>query len=351
MRLWTPETVDAAQDLASLPDRAAVVMIFPREGKPYLGRTVRLQRRLLRLLSLRQVASRIEYRLTASGLEASLVFYDAARAHFPQDYRHWMKLRMPPYVKIQLANPFPRSYVTGRLGGSSGLLYGPFRTRALAEQFESQFLNLFQIRRCQENLSPSPDHPGCIYGEMNMCLRPCQQVVGAEEYRSEVNRVVEFLSSGGRSLVDTLVKARERSSEEMDFEEAARLHKLVEKVQGVLKLPGDLACDIDHLCGVAVTRSVTAGSVELWFVLQGCWLDPVRFSVEASGRTVSLDQRLRELVSSLHPVKLPSRERQEHLALLARWYYSTTRDGDWLAFPSLEEVPYRKLVRAISRQA
>jgi ABC-type lipoprotein release transport system permease subunit len=52
-------------------------------------------------------------------------------------------------------------------------------------QFQSQFLDLFQMRRCEENLAPSPSHPGCVYGEMNMCLRPCQQAVTPEEYASE----------------------------------------------------------------------------------------------------------------------------------------------------------------------
>ncbi len=204
------------------------------------------------------------------------------------------------------------------------------------------------MRRCREDLAPAPDHPGCIYGEMNMCLRPCQQVVGPEEYSTEVGRAVEFLSSGGHSLLDTAVRARDRLSAEMDFEEAARLHKQVEKVQHVLGLRDELVCDIDRLHGVAVTRSVAPGSVELWFVLRGCWQPPNRFLVEAAGsKTVSLDQRLHEIVTALHPGPVSARERQEHLALLARWYYSSYRDGEWIPFATLDDVPYRKLVRAL----
>jgi len=126
----------------------------------------------------------------------------------------------------------------------------------------------------------------------------------------------------------------------------------VEKIQQVLRLRDDLVCDIDRLYGVAVTRSVAEGSVELWFVFQGCWLAPVRFRVGASGeRSVSLDQRLRELAAALAAPKLAARERQDHLALLARWYYSTCRDGEWLPFAAPADIPYRKLVRAISRVA
>src|SRR5207244_6958620 len=61
-------------------------------------------------------------------------------------------------------------------------------------------LDLFQLRRCEDNLAPSPEHPGCIYGEMNKCLRPCQQVVSIEEYRGEAHRVEEFIRTDGASL-------------------------------------------------------------------------------------------------------------------------------------------------------
>lgn len=367
MSLWTPEVIHVPDGgsgidplLEAVPARPAVFAIWPREGSPYLARTALLRRRLLRLLreraapsrllNLRSVAARIEFRLTASWLETNLVFHEAARRYFPDSYLKLMKLRMPPYVKIVLSNPFPRSHVTTRLGGSHALYYGPFRTRTSTEEFESQFLDLFQFRRCQEDLEPSPSHPGCIYGEMNMCLRPCQQVVSVEEYRSETERVTEFLSTGGRSLLDAAVHARDQLSGELDFEEAARQHKRVEKIQQVLKLRDELVRDIDRLNGVAVTPSVEPECVELWFVLAGCWQPPYRFGFEITGgRTVSMDHRLREIADSLQPRKVTRGERQEHLALLARWFYSSAHDGEWLPFDDIQTLPYRRVVNAISR--
>jgi excinuclease UvrABC nuclease subunit len=367
--LWTPETIDVGNDLAGLdsriessPDRAAVFAIWPREGSPYLARTALLRRRLKRLLSerarpsrllnLRPVVSRVEFRLTGSWLETSLVFHEAARRLFPDTYPRLVKLRMPPFIKIILSNRFPRSQVTSRIGGAKALYYGPFRTRASAELFESRYLDLFQMRRCPEDLEPSPGHPGCIYGEMNMCLRPCQQAVGDEEYGSEVGRVTEFLSSDGRSLLETVSRLRDRLSEEMDFEEASRQHKRFEKIEETLKLRDELARDLGRLCGVAVTASVEPACVELWFLLRGCWQPPRRFGfVVADGKAVSLDRRLREIVSALEERRAGLRERQEHIALLARWYYATGREGEWIGFDRLEAVPYRRVVNAITRVA
>jgi len=364
MLLPAPETIRLPDDAAleALPNRPAVFLIRAGEGAGYLARTTLLRRRLLRLLrertgpsrllNLRAVAVTVDYWLAGSQLGSSLVYYEAARRHFPETYLKLLKLRMPPYVKIILSNAFPRSQLTTRLATAPALYYGPFRNRSAAEAFQGEFLGLFQMRRCEADLTPSPDFPGCIYGEMNMCLRPCQQVVGPEEYASEIARVTGFLSTGGRSLLTTIAAARDRSSEELNFEEAARQHKLFEKVQQVLKLRDELACDIDRLNGVAVTRSIAPNSVEIWRVLAGCWHPPQRLSFEVvEGKPASLDHKLRDIMAVAQNTGRNARaaERQEHLALLARWFYSTWREGEWIPFEDPANPPYRKLVHAVSR--
>jgi excinuclease UvrABC nuclease subunit len=345
--------------IAEAPNSPAVFLIWPRDGEPYLAKTALLRRRLLRLLkerekpsrllNLRESVMRVECWITASALESSLCLYELARLHFPKTYLELLRLRFPPYVKIVLDNPFPRSRVTTRIGRAPAYYYGPFRSRATAEEFEARCCDLFQMRRCHEDLQPSPEHPGCIYGEMGMCLRPCQQVVGVAEYGHEVDRVVQFLATGGRSLAGPVESAREQLSQEMNFEEAARQHKRLEKIEGVLRLKDELVTGIDHLNGVAVTTSMDPAAVQLWFVYRGFWQAPLRFSVAES--SVSLDRRLSEMVAAIEWKTLDSRQRQEHLALLSRWYYSSWREGEWLAFDAPEKVPFRRLVRMISRVA
>jgi excinuclease ABC subunit C len=353
------ENLDAS--VGEVPSADAVFVVWAGHRSAYLAKTSMLRRRLMRIfkapdsnpgatprrsLNLREVATRVEYWPTASRFESLLLHYALARRYFPDDYLRMIKLRMPAYVKLILANEFPRTQVSTRLSASRAVHYGPFQSRAAAELFEDQFLDLFQIRRCQENLEPSPHHPGCIYGEMNRCLRPCQQVVSREEYLSEAARVEEFLTGNGAAMIGVASAARDRLSGEMNFEEAARQHKRLERIQAVLALRGDLVCEVDRLYGVAIAPGLLPDCVNLWFVCQGAWQAPVRFPLTSF---VSLDQRLRELVGSIQPVTLPLVEKQEHLALLARWHYSSWSDGEWIGFPALNQAPYRKLVRAISR--
>ena len=341
-----PATEEA---LARIPQTPGVFVLHAGSESRYLAKTNFLCRRILRaihMFRLGDVLTSVEYWPTASRFESSLLHYELARRLFPENYEKIARLARPAYLKVILSNRFPRTQVSTRLS-SRALHVGPFRTRADAEIFEKAMLELFQIRRCQEDLAPHPEHPGCIYGEMNMCLRPCQTLVSVEEYGAETGRVVEFLRTRGKSLLSSTTAARDRFSEEMNFEEAARQHRVLERINEVVSMRGALAADIDRLYGVAVLPSLAERSVLLQFLWQGAWLPARVFELDRDSG--SLDHRLRDIVESLHPVPLTLLQRQEHLALLSRWFYSSEREGEWLGYDDPANPPWRKIVRALSR--
>ena len=93
--------------------------------------------------------------------------------------------------------------------------YGPFPSRAAAERYCDAVLDLFKLRRCWEELVPSPEHPGCIYGEIGKCLRPCQRAQepeGAAEYSAEAAAVRRFFDTHGESMVVAIGLEREEAS-------------------------------------------------------------------------------------------------------------------------------------------
>src|ERR1700674_3898908 len=239
----------AEEILGALPPRPAVVLVEPRAelagARPLLLRTADLRRRLRLLLgppdpaakriNLREYAEAVRFRLTGSAFEQALVHWQHARFLWPGDYRQRMRLRPPPMVKLNLANAYPRAYVTRRIG-AAGVYFGPFATRRSAEAFLEPFLDLFRIRRCQIKIRRDPDFPGCIYSEMKMCLAPCFAGCSAEEYAAEVGRVLDFLRSRGGSLSGELTREREKSSAQTDFERAALAHRRLEKADALLRL-------------------------------------------------------------------------------------------------------------------
>lgn len=348
-------------DLSSVPDAPAVFVIHLREGEPYVSRTRLLRRRLRRLLTtariagralrLGELASAVQYELTPSNLAALLRHHELLNLLAPEDAARRLRLRPPVFLKVLLSNPWPRTAVSTRLSRGSSYCFGPFANKTAAARFEQEVLDLFQLRRCLEDLAPSPDHPGCIYGEMAMCLRPCQEAVSGEEYSAETARLVRFLETRGRSLLDSAAAARDRASEELDFEQARRWHERWLRIRGAASLCGDLAAPLSRLSGAAVLPSPSPGVVHIAVMLSGAWLPLCTFSVAASGAAVSLDARLRSLFASLEPPRAPLALRSAHIALLAQWYFGALRDAEWRSFSSLDDIPYRALVRDISRTA
>jgi excinuclease UvrABC nuclease subunit len=278
--------------------------------------------------------------------------YELARRHFPGEYLDYLHLRSPPYLKILIGNEFPRCQVTTHLGRQRSLYYGPFRNRASAEFFENEFLDLFQVRRCQEDLAPSPSHPGCIYGEMGKCLRPCQEAVSKDEYAGEVQRVVEFLRTGGASLLENVISSRDRLSADMEFEQAARQHKRAEKIEEMMRTRDAMARDVEQLHAIVVAPSCRTGAADIAFVRAGHWHGLYELTFElGEGKPLPLDRRLREMIEAQAWTVSTGRERQERLAILARWFYSGWCDGEMFLFDAWDRVPFRKVVNAISRAA
>lgn len=359
-----PRSPEAAEVVASLPESRGVYLFSIPGNAPHLGWSLNLRRRLTRLLFPSYTVSesglsRYFQKITAvecwpagSRLEASLLIYQITRAHFPDDYLKRLRLRLPWFLALDGIDAFPRVEVINRPGRRHTSAYGPFFNRDLAQRYEQELLGLFQIRRCTETLAPSPEHPGCIYGEMNQCLRPCQCAVSKDEYANEVMRLAEFLATNGKTTAAGLATARERASAEMDFENAAQLHKRFEKVSATAASRDAVIAPLDRFNGVALTRGVSEHECRLWPMLGGYWQSPLilHFSTMEPGAR-SLDQELREkLAVSLTPAAaVRSGNRLEHLALFSRWYYSTWRDGHWFAFSKPEDLQYRRLVREISK--
>ena len=92
-------------------------------------------------------------------------------------------------------------------------------------------LNLFELRRCVEELHPDPTFPGCVYSEMKKCMAPCFKGCTDERYAQEADAVHAFLATRGQSLIADLSKQRDVASTELDFEKAAELHARLTKAE------------------------------------------------------------------------------------------------------------------------
>ena len=334
------------------------------QSEPYVSKTANLRRRLQRLLgapaehskrlSLRDRVRWIEYTSTGSDFESGFLLYRLLRSTFPKTYGNRLRLRFAPLVKLHLENEFPRASVTTRLGRLNGrnIYYGPFPSRTAAEKFASDSLDFFKMRRCVDDLHPDPKFPGCIYSEMKMCLAPCFKGCTDDEYRAEVSRVQAYFDSGGESLVREISAQRDAASTNLEFETAAGLHARLDKLKPVLSQLPEIVHRIDRLACVLVQRSAGPESVNFFRVDAGRISGPVTFSIQSVEHTKSqsMESRLQEALASFPPTTTSTAlETMEHLVLLKRWYYRSSRAGEIFFEDEKGALPMRRVVRGIAR--
>lgn len=355
--------LDENSQLEAIPPSPAVFALFldapdAPKAPPYLGRTADLRRRLRRLLgprsslskllNLRELTRKIEYQPVGSALEAQWLLYRLNKLHYPSTYRQRLRLRSPALLKVNLRNRFPRCYPTRRLSADGSLYYGPFPSRLAAERFASEFLDLFNIRRCVEDLNPHPSHPGCIYSQMRMCLAPCFKGCSDNEYQEEVERVIEFLATEGKSLERSVKAERDEASEKLDFERAAQLHRKIKKIHDALALKPEPVRNLKDLHAVLVLPGSQHMSVSFFLMRSGKLLGPASMDLgENVSSPLSLDERFRLLFDELlHEAnEFPRETSWEHLSLFARWYYSSFRQGEVIMLSSPSQIPHARLIR------
>jgi len=361
---FTPER--DAEIFAAVLAAPAVFLLRADEpqSEPYVAKTANLRRRLIRLLGATEERSRrlnlrhrvrwIEFTPTGSDFESGCVLYQVLRNTFPKTYSRRLRLRFAPLVKMHMENAYPRASVTVRIGRDHSNYYGPFPSRAAAEKFMNDSLDFFKMRRCVDDLNPDPAFPGCIYSEMKMCLAPCFRGCSDQEYAAEVNRVRSFLDSQGDSLVREISAEREQASAELRFEDAAALHARLEKLKPVLAQLPEIVHRLDRLNGITIQRSAESDAVSLFRINGGLVSGPIKFSIQQElvpgGKTPSMEARLAHVLEENPPqASGSSQQLMEHLAMLKRWYFRSSRGGEIFFADAKGELPWRRIVRGVAR--
>jgi excinuclease UvrABC nuclease subunit len=413
----------ASEILREVPAAQGVVCLRGHDeaAQPYLTRAADMRRRLRRLLdapeavdeagrpvlskrlNLRERVRWIEWTRTGSEFESTVVLYCAARANFgPEEARKRLRLHAPFALRIAASHEHPRVYVTNRITKRSlQEMYGSFASRAAAERYCEAVLELFKLRRCWEDLEVSPEHPGCAYGEMKMCMAPCKGACTAEEYAAEAAQVRAFLETNGESMLAELAAKREAASEAMDFEGAAAVHKQWEKVKAATGLADEIVGPLTELRALVVQAAAPTAeesardTANVFAFEQGRIVGPERLStlgvravreqtavgsslfaqplmiaavpleepaapqaVTESNATLSPEERTRAVIERLDERVREAgepqvEERCDYLALLRRWYYRPEKQrAGAILFPNPDGAwPVRRLLNAAAREA
>lgn len=159
-------------------------------------------------------------------LEARLI-----RRHAPRYNRRGKSWRRTAYVKLDLAEAWPRLKIVRQAVGEGSFL-GPMPNRQ-ARMVKEALEEAFPIRRCTDRMAASTRFAPCALADLGRCVAPCDGRVTAERYEGLVRSLRHALSTPG-GLLAALEGRMSSLAEDERFEEAALVRDRLRALVGAL---------------------------------------------------------------------------------------------------------------------
>ncbi len=240
--------MDLYEKIRNLPAQPGVYLYKNAEGEViYVGKAKNLRSRVRSYLleaaqanaktgSLMREAAGLDYILVANEHEALALENNLIKQRKPRFNILLRDDKTYPYVKLTLADRYPKVFVTRRLRKDGSAYYGPYFPGNLAYRVAELIHRSFLLPSCKVDLSRY--HPrACLQYYMHRCLGPCVEgLTTPEAYKDAVRDAQLFLEGRHAELERTLTARMMAAADAEQFEAAARLrdqlstvHQLEEK--------------------------------------------------------------------------------------------------------------------------
>ncbi len=240
--------MDLHEKIRILPTQPGVYLYKNAEGEViYVGKANNLRSRVRSYLleasqanaktgSLMREAVDIDYILVANEHEALALENNLIKQRKPRFNILLRDDKTYPYVKLTLADRFPKVFVTRRLRKDGSAYYGPYFPGNLAYRVVELIHRSFLLPSCKVDLSRYHAR-ACLQYYIHRCLGPCvQELTTPEIYKQAVRDAQLFLEGRHAELERSITSRMMAAAATEQYEAAARLrdqlstvHQLQEK--------------------------------------------------------------------------------------------------------------------------
>src|ERR1700723_4331909 len=231
--------MDLLAKIRSIPTEPGVYLYKNAEGEViYVGKARNLRSRVASYFhegrwedaktgTLVREAVDVEYIVVANNKEALALENNLIKQRKPRFNILLRDDKTYPYVKLALADRYPKVFVTRRLRKDGSAYYGPFFPGNLAYRVAELIHRSFLLPSCKVDLSRY--HPrACLQYSIHRCLRPCVEgLTTPQEYREAVRDAQLFLEGRQQELGRSLEQRMEAAAASEQFELAARYRDLL----------------------------------------------------------------------------------------------------------------------------
>jgi DNA polymerase III subunit epsilon len=216
---------------SGLPREPGVYLFRDRGGRVlYVGKATNLRSRVRSYFSgdtrrkvpqlLREVQA-IDHEICSSTLEAAVREVRLIHQHQPRFNRQAKDWSRYTYLKLTLAEPFPRLSVVRTVGNDGALYLGPLASTRQARRVAEAIETAVPLRRCTANPGRNPRSGPCAPAQLGVAACPCAGTISRAEYRAVVDHAVLGIRHRPELLLEPLERRMRALADDERFEEAA----------------------------------------------------------------------------------------------------------------------------------
>jgi excinuclease ABC subunit C len=279
-----PMTPQLKATLAKLPTQPGVYLMKDARGQVlYVGRAQNLRNRVrqywqagraaqpLRIESSIDRVVDVEYTITDSVSEALLLEATLIKRHQPRFNVRLKDDKSYPYIRVTLADDFPRIERTRRLPNDGSRYFGPYASASSVDEAMNLIRRLFPFRTCTIDIRDGQRALArpCLLYHIKRCQGPCIEAVGKADYRADIEQVMLFLEGRQEQVGKRLRQEMAQASAATDYERAAALRdklRAIERTMESQKMAAFARADTDVL---GYARAGNAAAVQLFAIREG----------------------------------------------------------------------------------
>ena len=317
--------------LKNLPDRPGVYLMKDTRGEVvYVGKAQSLRHRVRsywqkqalapleghRIRSVVDKIADVEYTLTDSDSEAFLLEANLIKRYRPRYNIRLKDDKSYPYIKITLADDFPRVERTRKLPADGSRYFGPYASATSVDESMNLVRRLFPFRTCTIDITDGVralQRP-CLLYHIKRCQGPCIQAISKDDYRADIAQIELFLEGRQETLVKALQAEMGAASNKLEYERAAVLRDKVRAIERTMESQKMAAFARTELDCVGMARQDNQAAVQLFAVRGGKMvgrdvflLDAVREATDEEVLTSFLQQFYARATSIPSQVFVPGR--------------------------------------------
>ncbi|HEX3736903.1 MAG TPA: excinuclease ABC subunit UvrC [Solirubrobacterales bacterium] len=278
-----------AEQRRRLPDQPGVYLFYGEDDELlYVGKARSIKKRIASHFSggeprLTSRIDRIDTLVTANEAEALLAEQSFIKRHRPRFNIRLRDDKSYPYVAVSLDEDYPRVYFTREKHRAHRAYFGPFSSAKRLRETLDLLGKLFQFRTCEGAEPGRRSGSPCLDYYIKRCGAPCVGHVSQEEYRRNIEAIIDFLSGRYRQVEREQEAKMDEAAGAEEFERAAIYRDRLKAIRSLFerqRVAGGTVGTAD-LIGVAV-EGVDANA-QVFQVRDGILAERQSFYLENEG--------------------------------------------------------------------